>query len=69
MEPMITPVDPDPKPGEKDVPKPKRIKTLRRYDLCSVKRLQTQEDIDKYVESIREKLMQTLADCDGIQIN
>ena len=69
MEPMVTPVDPDPKTGEKDVPKPKRIKTVRRYDLCSVKRLQTQEDIDKYVESIKEKLLQTLADCDGIQIN
>ncbi len=69
MEPMVTPVDPDPKPGVKDIPKPKRIKTVRRYDLCSVKRLQTQEDIDKYVESIKEKLLQTLADCDGIQIN
>lgn len=51
------------------VVKPKKITTVRRYDLCSVKRLQSREDIDKYVESIKEKLIQTLADCDGIQIS
>ena len=27
------------------------------------------EDIDKYVEAIREKLMKTLESCDGVQIN
>ena len=58
-------------PSQNIVPisKPKKITTLRRYDLCSVKRLQTQADIDKYVEGIREKLLQALADCDGIQIS
>ncbi|CAK7023800.1 MAG: hypothetical protein EUB_02247 [Eubacterium sp.] len=50
-------------------PKPPRITTVRRYDLCSVKRLQSKEDIDKYVESIRAKLMKTLEGCDGVQIN
>lgn len=50
-------------------PKPQKITSVRRYDLCSVKRLQTKEDIDKYVESIREKLIRTLESCDGIQIN
>ena len=43
--------------------------TVRQYDLCSVKRLQSKEDIDKYVEAIREKLMKTLESCDGVQIN
>ena len=50
-------------------PKPPKITTVRRYDLCTVKRLQSKEDIDKYVESIREKLMKTLESCDGVQIN
>lgn len=50
-------------------PKPKRITSVRRYDLCTVKRLQSKEDIDKYVEGIREKLMKALESCDGIQIN
>ena len=49
--------------------KPKKITSVRRYDLCTVKRLQSKEDIDKYVEGIREKLLKTLENCDGIQIN
>lgn len=63
---------PDPvKPGQSGgvAPKPQKITTVRRYDLCSVKRLQSAEDIDKYLEGIREKLMKTLENCDGIQIN
>ena len=56
------------KPGT-PAPKPPKIMTVRRYDLCSVKRLQNKEDIDKYVEAIREKLMKTLESCDGVQIN
>ena len=50
-------------------PKPKKIAFVRRYDLCAVKRLQSKEDIDRYVEGIREKLIKTLESCDGIQIN
>lgn len=50
-------------------PKPKKIATVRRYDLCAAKRLQTKADIDKYVESIRDKLYQTLEACDGVQIS
>ena len=60
---LIAPINlPEPQPS-------KKIKTVRRYDLCSVKRLQTEEDIEKYIEDIKKKLMQALADCDGIQIN
>ena len=50
-------------------PKPPKIVTVRRDDLCSVKHLQSKEDIDKYVEAIREKLMKALESCDGVQIN
>ena len=50
-------------------PKPQKVTTVRRYDLCSIKRLQSKEDIDKYVEAIREKLYKTLENCDGVQIN
>jgi len=50
-------------------PKPQKITTVRRYDLCSVKRLQSKEDIDQYIETIREKLYKTLENCDGVQIN
>ena len=56
------------KPGT-PAPKPPKIMTVRRYDLCSVKRLQSKEDIDQYVEVIREKLMKTLESCDGVQVN
>lgn len=56
-------------PAGSPAPKPKKITSVRRYDLCTVKRLQSKEDIDKYVEGIREKLMKTLESCDGIQIN
>ena len=69
MEIMVAPKggDDDTNPGT--LPKQKKITTVRRYDLCSAKRLQSKEDIDKYVEGIREKLYQTLENCDGVQIN
>ena len=54
---------------EQPAPAPKKIATVRRYDLCSVKRLQSKDDIDAYVEGIRQKLYQTLESCDGVQVN
>lgn len=74
MEVLAAPT-PDPQPkDEADTPNPpsptpKKIATVRRYDLCSVKRLQSKEDIDAYVEGIRQKLYQTLESCDGVQVN
>lgn len=50
-------------------PKPKSIVTVRRYDVFPVKRLQSKEDVDQYIEAIRKKLYDTLEDNDGIQIN
>lgn len=73
MEIMVSdnqPSQPETKtPAGSLAPKPKKITSVRRYDLCAVKRLQSKEDVDKYVEGIREKLMKTLENCDGIQIN
>lgn len=73
MEVMAAPA-PEPQAKEsggakQPAPAPKKIATVRRYDLCSVKRLQSKEEIDAYVEGIRQKLYQTLDRCDGVQIN
>ena len=73
MEVMATPA-PEPQSKESSeakqpAPSPKKIATVRRYDLCSVKRLQSRDDIDAYVEGIRQKLYQTLESCDGVQVN
>lgn len=73
MEVMAAPA-PEPQAKGNDqakqpAPAPKKIATVRRYDLCSVKRLQSKDDIDAYVESIRKKLYQTLESCDGVQVN
>lgn len=73
MEVMAAPA-PEPQATEsgeakQPAPAPKKIATVRRYDLCSVKRLQSRDDIDAYVEGIRQKLYQTLESCDGVQVN
>ena len=73
MEVMAAPT-PEPQAKGNDQAKqpahaPKKIATVRRYDLCSVKRLQSKDDIDAYVEGIRQKLYQTLESCDGVQVN
>ena len=73
MEVMAAPA-PEPQAKEsgeakQPAPAPKKISTVRRYDLCSVKRLQSKDDIDAYVEGIRQKLYQTLESCDGVQVN
>ena len=73
MEVMAAPApEPQAKGSGEDyqpAPAPKKIATVRRYDLCSVKRLQSKDDIDAYVEGIRQKLYQTLESCDGVQVN
>ena len=66
LEALIVPATPD-KPDEPV--QTRTIKNVRRLDLCPVKRLQSKEDVDRYVEAIREKLMETLDSCDGVQIN
>jgi hypothetical protein len=49
-------------------PKPPKFVQIRRYDIFTVKRLQSREDIDAYLENIKMKLYNTLDNNDGIQI-
>ena len=56
------------KPQAKAV-KPLKIISVRRYDLCAVKRLQSRTDVDSYVDGIREKLYRALEGSDGVQVN
>lgn len=50
-------------------PKPPRIVQLRRYDVFPVKRLTTKDEVDGYLDGIRQKLYSTLDANDAIQIN
>jgi len=56
-------------PGGNAPPKPQKIVQIRRYDVFPVKRLTSHEDVDGYLETIRQKLYDTLGENDGIQIN
>lgn len=49
-------------------PKPVKIASVRRNDMCAVKRLNSRADIDAYVEELRKKLNSYLDGNDGIQI-
>lgn len=51
-------------------PKPQRkIKTVRRADLAKPSRLLSAEDVERYVDDLRSRLMQELAANDEIRIN
>jgi hypothetical protein len=50
-------------------PKPPKIVQIRRYEVFPVRRLQSREDVDSYLEGIKQKLYATLEIGDGIQIN
>lgn len=57
-------------PGSVPVPKPQRkVKTVRRTDLAKPSRLTTAEDVERYVDDLRARLMQALASNDEIRIN
>ena len=45
-----------------------RAKTIERRDLCRATRLTSEEDIDAYVEAIRKKLVDALADNDSVSV-
>jgi hypothetical protein len=47
----------------------KKIVSLRRVDVVSPKRLTSRDEIDKYVDGIRQNLYDALGENDGIQIN
>ena len=59
-----------PSHGSVPVPKPQRkVKTVRRTDLAKPSRLTTAEDVERYVDDLRARLMQALASNDEIRIN
>lgn len=67
-----TPVTPTVKPkegGKATPPAPKKvIKNVYRQAACPSKTLESQEDIDAYVEKMRKYLITMLKDCDGIKL-
>ena len=60
--------DAEERPDEKNA-KPKRIVQMRRYEAFPVRWLNSQDDVDNYLEDIRKKLYNALENSDGIEIN
>lgn len=61
---------PEPQPGGTAKPAPKKvIKDFYRQTVFPAKRLESEEEIDAYVESMRQRLKQLMQNCDGIQLN
>ena len=55
--------------GKAMVTKPKKvIKSYNRQIIFPAKRIETEEDLDKYVEAIRSQLKMYMQGCDGIEI-
>lgn len=55
--------------GNQQTPAPKKVyKSLNRSIVFPAKRLESEDDIDDYVEKMRESLKQLLRNCDGIQL-
>ena len=54
--------------GKKPAPK-KVIKAYYRQSIFPAKKLESDNEIDAYVEKVRSNLKQLLKDCDGIQLN
>lgn len=50
-------------------PKKKVFKTVSRMALFPGKTLETEDDIDNYIEKIRSNMKRLLNDCDGIKLN
>ena len=67
-----TPVAPTVKPkedGKETPPAPKKfIKNVYRQAVFPSKTLESQEDIDAYVERMRAYLTDMMKDCDGIKL-
>lgn len=61
--------DPEASYGSDVKPQPKKIiKTLNRSVVFPAKRLESDAEIDAYVEKMREQLKQLMKNCDGIQL-
>ncbi|WP_037354735.1 BREX system P-loop protein BrxC [Selenomonas sp. FC4001] len=60
-----TPATPEP-----PVKKPKKkVKPISRWQMFPKRTIETDEDIDEYVENIRKRMKTMLKDCDGIQLD
>lgn len=70
IEAMLKPAEPDPTPVHPDPVKPKKkiIKPYNRQVVFPAKTLESEAEIDAYVESIRKQLKQYLHGADGIQL-
>ncbi len=69
MEQLIQPKQPPKPPVDKATPAPKKIiKQLYRQSAFPAKRLETEADIDNYVEQIRKQLKAYLSGSDGIEL-
>lgn len=68
IESMARPVPPKPA-APNDLPKPKKIiKPIYRQSIFPAKRLETEEDINAYVEQMRKQLVAYLKGSDGIEL-
>jgi len=62
----VTPV----KPGPATPPAPKKIiKAYNRSIIFPAKQLETEAEVDAYVEKVRAQLKQLMRGCDGIKLN
>ncbi len=75
IEALLAPPEPKPHPEENPVIKkeePAKNKVVRAYNrqvVFQAKTLQTEADIDAYVEKVRAQLKQLLESCDAIKLN
>lgn len=72
IESVLTPPAPKPpaQPGKETAPaKKKVVRAYNRQVVFQAKTLQTEADIDDYVEKIRSQLKQLLKNCDEIKLN
>ncbi len=59
--PPVQPVDPQP-------PKKKLIKAFNRQVVFPAKRLESEAEVDAYIEKMREQLKNLMKNCDGIEL-
>jgi hypothetical protein len=55
--------------GTRESDASKKIAAVRRHDIFPARRLQSHEDVERYIGAAREKLYEALEGNDGIQIN
>ncbi len=67
--PVVDPVTPEKKTKESTAVTKKVYKNLNRQIVFPTKTLETEADIDAYVEKMREQLKQLMKNCDGLKLN